>query len=568
MKIRYRMALLAAFALCACDDGTIHVVRFPDGKIREMWVEKGPEGKPTVREGEFQAFYPDGRRQAVILYKGGKKHGSATRWDGQGRPAGKSEFRDGFMVRDIAIDSNGHEVSDRRFSVKTDRVRAVGPLGDSLAAMETCAWTAESERAPVRDGVCEMAYAGGKPMAARNYRDGKLHGPVKAWYEDGTPWLDGAYHENIPTGRWRTWTRGGNLSWSAGYNRGDRNGSWDEWFPDGQPKSKSRFRSGKAEGRYQEWYPNGKPRLRGVFAGGRREGLEEAWYPDGSRLYSARYAAGRLDGGFQQWHPGGKLRLQCRFAKGRKQGLSRVWYPAGGLQEQAYYKAGRLDGSYRTWSPEGLPMAMKEFKDGAVAFDSKAKELLDLLGADDLRVPVGMMGFYWGMGAKECRANLGLFQAANVRASGDALTAEVVAFPDRKATRARIRLSFNGQGELWGIRMDLQQQGAGDFFTLCENLEVEIGAELGTAGLRKGDVGSEYIMTRKRDWGRFTVSTGAAAGSISQNLPVLSAEGVSPGDKGWFRFSLENNLYREYVNSANASITPPRWEEEPLFAGR
>lgn len=567
MNVRFHVFSLALLALCACDKGNIHVIRYPDRQIREMWVEKGPKGKPTVREGEWQAFYPDGRRQAVIHYEGGKKHGPGKRWDGQGRLAGKSEWRGGFLVRDIAIDSNGREISDRSFTVATAKVRALGPLGDSITADETCAWTAETGKAPARDGLCEMAYAGGRPMAVRNFKAGRLHGPVKAWYEDGTPWLDGAYHEDIPTGRWRTWTRGGNLSWSAGYAKGERDGAWEEWHPDGQPKAKSRFRKGKAEGGYQEWYPNGRPRLKGSFAGGRRDGVETAWYPDGGRLYSARYAAGKLDGEFRQWHPGGKLRLECRFAKGRKHGLSRVWYPGGGLQEQAYYKAGRLDGSYRTWSPEGLPMAMKEFKDGAVAFDSKAKELLDLLGADDLRVPVGMMGFYWGMGAKECRANLGLYQAANVRASGDALTAELVAFPDRKPTRAKVRLSFNGQGELWGIRMELGQSGSADFFAVCENLEVEIGAALGTAGLRKGDGDAGWIMSRKREWGRFTVATGAE-GAIRQDLPVLSAEGVSPEGAGWFRFTLENNLYREYVNPANASITPPRWEEETLFAGR
>jgi hypothetical protein len=291
--------------------------------------------------------------------------------------------------------------------------------------------------------------------------------------------------------------------------------------------------------------------------------LEEAWYPDGGRLYAAQYADGLLTREFSQWHPGGKLRLRCRFAHGRKQGLSRVWYRTGGLQEQAYYRSGRLDGPYRTWSPEGLPMAMKEYKDGSMAFDSKARDLLDLLGAARYRVPAGLLGFYWGMGQKECRANLGLYQAARVRADTGALAADIVAFPDRKPTLARIRLSFNAQGELWGIKMDLRQETAADFFALCENLEVEMGAGLGTTSVRRAD--GAYAMTRRRDWGRFTAET--AEGGIKRELSVLSAEGFSPGDRGWFRFSLENNLYREYVDPSSAAISPPRWEGETLFAG-
>ena len=54
---------------------------------------------------------------------------------------------------------------------------------------------------------------------------------------------------------------------------------------------------------------------------------------------------------------------------------------------------------------------------------------------------------------------------------------------------------------------------------------------------------------------------------IRQDLPVVSAEGFSPGERGWFRFALSNHLYREYVNPANSSISPPEWPESYL-AGR
>ena len=540
MPIRFRLATwgaLGALAFCACDQGTLHIVRYPSGKIRETWTEKG-----GMKEGETRRFAADG----ALLSKG--------------------EYRHGFLVREARYDASGKASAEDRFSMRTDRVKAVGPAGDSLTVEETCAWSEAAGRAAHKQGLCAMKYPDGKPMATRYYKSGRLDGPVKAWYPDGTPWLEGTYGADIPTGRWRTWTRSGNLLWSAAYAKGEKDGPWEEWFQDGGRKSKSAYAKGKPDGEYQEWYPNGGIRLRGTFKAGRREGREAAWYPDGGRLYSACYLSGRLDGDFYQWHPGGRLRLHCRFAAGKKEGGSRVWYPSGILQEQAYYRQGRLSGSYRTWSAEGAPMAMKEFRDGAVAFDSKAKELLDLLGADQLRVPVGMMGFYWGMGAKECRANLGLYQAADIRTDGGDILARVIAFPDRHPTQARIRLSFNRQDELWGIKLDLRQAASGDFFPLCENLEIEIGAELGMAGLRKAEAGAEYTMTRKRDWGRFTVTGGSPA--VEQELPVVSAEGFSPAARGWFHFTLANHLYREYVDPGNASITPPRWREEAFLAGR
>jgi antitoxin component YwqK of YwqJK toxin-antitoxin module len=570
MPVRFRfmrLCLPALLVLCACDPGTVHIVRFPSGEIREMWTEKGREGKPTRREGLFRSFFPDGRAQSAVDYRAGKKHGSARMWDASGNLIFHGEYREDFLVRETRYDRAGNVSAEKRFTLKTERVKAIGSAGGSVAADETCAWSAENGSAPVKHGLCSMMYGNGRPMADRYYRAGRLHGPVKAWFEDGTPWLEGAYDMGIPAGKWRTWGSGGNPLWKAGYANGEKDGVWEEWYPDGSRKSKTGYARGKADGEYREWYPKGGTRLQGRFRAGKRDGVENAWYPDGSRLYSARYAGGRLDGEFFQWHPGGRLRLHCRFAKGAKEGASRIWYPKGGLQELAYYKQGRLNGSYRTWNPDGAPMAMKEFRDGAVAFDSKAKELLELLGADQLRVPVGILGFYWGMAAKECRANLGLYQAANVRADSGEIKADIVAFPDRKATSARIRLSFNGQGELWGIRLDLRQRASGDFFTLCENLEMEMGAELGTAGLSKTQGGTGYAMTRKRDWGRFSMSTGGGLG-IHQELPVVSAEGFSPGDAGWLRFVLANHLYREYVDPANTAITPPRWQEESFLAGR
>ena len=578
MYMRFRIAIIGALALCACDPGAIHVVRYPNGKIREMWTEKGPPGQPTVREGLFESFLRDGRRESAIEYHDGKKDGDARVWTPDGRLSFQGRYRADFLVEEKRLDGTGRTVTDRSFAVKSAPVKALGPDGDSLAATETCAWTDEKGKTPVRHGLCNLAYADGKLLSTRYYQLGRLQGPVKAWYPDGKPWMEGAYERDIPSGNWRTWSRGGKPLWAAAYANGEKDGLAQEWFPDGKPKSKSRFKQGKQDGGYQEWYPNGRIRMRGEFKAGFREGQEATWYPDGAKLYTANYDSSRLEGDFYQWYPGGRIRLHCRFHAGRKDGPSRVWYRQGGMQEQANFHEGRLNGAYRTWTPEGALLASKEFKEGAVAFDSKAKELLELLGADQVRVPVGLLGFYWGMSAKECRANLSLLQSQDIRTGKDELDARLVAFADRHPTAARIRLQFNAQGELWGIKMDLSQKSSGDFFPICENLEREIGSELGTAGIRKGDGNVQYYLTRKKDWGRFTVTgapgTGSApasassSASITQELPVVSADGFSPGNAGWFHFTLANHLYREYANPANASITPPRWPEEAFLAGR
>ena len=567
MISRLRLLFLFGFWLGACDPGVVHLVRYPGGKVKEMWTEKGPAGTSTLREGAFLSFYPDGSRESAVAYHGGKKDGEASFWRKDGRLTFRGKYRQDFLVKEERWDASGSKVLERRYRVREAPTRVAGPAGDSLSATEACAWLEEKGSAPVKHGLCLILNPGGRTQSTRYYHLGKLHGPVNAWHPDGNPWMQGAYEGGQPSGTWRIFSLDGKPLWQASFLHGEKHGSFQEWFQGGGRKTKSVFAKGRLEGTYQEWYPNGNLRRAAQYRAGRLEGRETAWYPDGAKLFSAGYAAGLQEGEFSQWYPGGNLRLQCRFREGRKEGPSRVWHPDGRPMEHAFYRDGKLHGSYRSWTGEGKLLVAKEFRDGAVAFDSKAKEILDLLGAGQLRVPVGCMGFYWGMAPKECRANLALRGGAEIKESEDEITGRFTCFPDRKPTSARLRLQFNGQGELWSIRMDLLQEGSGDFFRICESLEAELGSELGASGMRAGEGRSPYFLTRKRDWGRFSATTGGLP-PISQVFPVVSAESFSPGNRGWFRFSLTNHLYREYVNPANASISSPAWPDEPFLAGR
>jgi antitoxin component YwqK of YwqJK toxin-antitoxin module len=572
---KFLRLLLCGFPLflSACDQGTVHVLKRPNGRVKETWIEKGPEGKPTAREGLFQSYYPDGRRESSIEYHLGRKDGDAKIWDREGRLVFEGSYRDDFLVREIRFDAGGKEVFDREYRVRREKAPAPGPDGDTLAATETCAYYEEGG-VSLRHGLCRMAYPEGALLSTRYFSRGRLQGPVQAWHSGGTRWMSGAYDKSEPDGAWSAWSRSGKPLWAGRFAAGLKTGAWKEWFPGGGIRSESRWRGGRLEGPYRECYLGGRTRLECGYRGGLKDGDETAFFPDGRKLYSARYVSGRLQGDFLQWYADGRLRLACRFKDGKKEGPSRVWDRGGGLIEEAFYAAGRLQGRYRSWTPDGRPLAVKEFRAGAVAYDSKARELMNLLGIDARgptpSVPVGIEGFYWGMDRKECEGNLALLQAEGLRAEADGLSARITAFADRRPTPARVRLQFNPQGELWGVKLELLQKSSADYFPLCESLEAELGGGLGATGLRKGPPGpggaAPYDITRKRDWGSFTVTSGGPA--VRQRLPVLSAEAFSPGTSGWFRFSLSNNLYREYANPANASISQPAWRDEAFLAGR
>lgn len=564
----FRTALAAAALwLLACEGpGTVHLVRYPSGKIKEMWHERGEPGKPRAREGAYESFFPDGARESELRYAGGRKHGPARMWDRAGRLVFEGAYEDDFLVREIRRDARGNSLVDRSYAVRGARVKALGPSGDSLEASEACAWL-EDASGSSRHGLCRMLYPGGSLLSSRHYSHGRLHGPVRAWHADGAPWMEGGYDRGAPAGDWKTFSADGKPLWSASFAKGERDGTWREWFPDGGPKAKSAYRAGRPDGPYQEWYRNGRLRLAGGRKEGRREGVEAAWYPDGGRLYEAAYRDGRLEGEFRQWFPGGGLRMQCRFRAGRKHGPSRTWHRQGGLMELAMYREGRLHGAYKAFAPDGKVVASREYRAGDLASDARARELIELLGAGDVEVPVGAFGIYWGMTPAECRGALSVLRAAGVRQGDGALAARVVLFADQAPRPARLKLRFNSQGELWQIRAEIAQTGGEEFFPLCGRMEAEMRAGLGKVVMKKAEGPAGYRMIRKREWGRFSVTQGAEV-PIRRDLPVVTAEGDSPGAGSDFRFTLSNHLFREYVDPANASVTPPEWHEETQLAGR
>jgi antitoxin component YwqK of YwqJK toxin-antitoxin module len=556
--------------LTACEGpGTVHVVRHPSGKVKEMWHERGEPGRPSVREGRYESWYPDGARESELYYAAGRKHGPARGWDQAGHPVFAGEYREDFLVREVRKDAEGNPVVDRSYAVRGAAVMALGPSGDSLEVYEACAFL-EDASGSSRHGLCRMTYPGGAVLSDRRYRHGRLHGPVKAWHPDGAPWMAGAYERGAPAGPWKIFSADGKPLWSAAFSKGEPTGTWQEWFPDGKPKARSAYRGGRPEGPYQEWYRNGRLRLSGGRKEGKRDGVETAWYPDGGRLYEAKYRNGRLEGEFRQWFPGGGMRLQCRFHAGRKHGPSRAWHRQGGLMELSMYQAGVLNGAYKAFAPDGKVVASREYRAGDLATDARAKELLDLLGAGNVKVPVGAFGLYWGMTPAECRGALSVLPASDLRQEGEVLSARAVLFAqDTKGgpRPAHLNLRFNTQGELWQIRAELAPGNGDEFFPLCERVEAEMRAELGQVVMRKAEGGTGFRMTRKREWGRFSVTQGAEA-PIRRDLPVVTAEGDAPGAGAGFRFTLANHLFREYVDPANASVTPPEWPEETFLAGR
>ncbi len=551
----------------SCKQETLHIRRFTSGQVKELWIETGRSQDSTVKDGVFQSFFPNHRLESKITYRNGRKNGLGEFWDRSGTLCFQGQYTDDFLIDEKRFNHKGESILHTTYTIRTLFTKALSPSGDSVKAIEKCAWTNPKEESSTRSGLCRLEYSLGSLLAQRYYFHGKLHGEVKAWYPNGSNWLLGSYASDVPTGIWKTWSLQGKLLWSANYSNGIKDGIWEEYFPSGLLKKSMVYYKGKRNGIFREYYPTGKLKRRGAYQEGLRAGPEKTWYPNGNPLYSAMYVSDRLQGPFQQWHRNCKIELQCHFRNNEKSGQSRVWNKHGQLIELATFKSGKLNGPYQSWTPDGKLISTKEFKGGTLTYDSKAKELLAMFGADQIRVPVGIFGFYWGMSPSACRSVLEISLATKIRSTKNEMTAHWMVFKESHPKDSRVRLQFNDQGELWGIKLDIYQKNSQELFSICTGIETELQAELGEAQYRKGEEDSSYFLTHNQNWGFFSVSLGTQP-PITQDLSVIRAESLSPGNTGWFRFNLMNQLIREYTNPANASFTSPEWAEPENVAGR
>jgi hypothetical protein len=233
--------------------------------------------------------------------------------------------------------------------------------------------------------------------------------------------------------------------------------------------------------------------------------------------------------------------------------------------EISTWRNGRPDGPWKSFAPDGRLLVSREYRGGELAFDSRARELLELLGAEDARVPVGAFGLYWGMTPQEARGALAVLGASGIRQDGDEMTARAALFEGKDSRAARLRIRFNAQGELWGMVAEIAGRRTGDLHPLWERFEAEVGVDLGRPQMKRSADG--FDVSRAREWGRFSATSGKEI-PVRREMPVVTAEGWCPGGEGTFRFSLANHLFREYADAANASVTPPEWSEDSRLARR
>ena len=110
--------------------------------------------------------------------------------------------------------------------------------------------------------------SGAKRMEGGYDGDGRNHGLITFWQEDGNKFSEGDYVNGVKHGIERKWDENGQIMSEANYVNEKLNGPHTEWWENGQKRLEANHVNGKREGAETDWYENGHKRAETNYVNG------------------------------------------------------------------------------------------------------------------------------------------------------------------------------------------------------------------------------------------------------------------------------------------------------------
>jgi antitoxin component YwqK of YwqJK toxin-antitoxin module len=159
---------------------------------------------------------------------------------------------------------------------------------------------------------------------------GRRHGEVRTWHENGQLAGRGAFAEDVPVGQWEAWDAQGRLVTRTVYwTAGGLPAGYLETVQDATGAITVQTRmlvvEGDFLGRVTLWYPDGRQAGLVEYLNGVREGLDVSWDTAGRKRSEGRRAADLREGVWTTWDASGAVESRVLYQKDRAVGPA----PAG-----------------------------------------------------------------------------------------------------------------------------------------------------------------------------------------------------------------------------------------------
>lgn len=173
-------------------------------------------------------------------------------------------------------------------------------------------------------------------------------------HEDAKSSIDKKNEKTSTPEKYETFYLTGGIMSREFYKNGKLEGERKYWYQDGQLQEQDFYRNGKREGEHKSWYDDGQINIQEFYQGGKLEKERKVWYENGRVRMKEFYRNGKLQRR-KVFYPDGKIWEQESYEDGELEGERKVWYNNGKIAVQAYYHKGKLKGGlpYREWDENG-----------------------------------------------------------------------------------------------------------------------------------------------------------------------------------------------------------------------
>lgn len=197
---------------------------------------------------------------------------------------------------------------------------------DSLIVKDTIFYSPDSNKAFT--GTAIACHTNGLPKMEVEMRNGKPHGNLTYWYENGQKKEVQKYHEGIKLGKEVSWDEHGRKTSEMEYLEGNGNYRAIRYREDGRKEMVVEYRNDKPHGKWIFWHKNGKKEEEFDNRDGKRHGKQTVWYENGQKKEESMFQDGLLQGKARLWDEKGTLRGEIDFADGEE--VAHVEYDADG----------------------------------------------------------------------------------------------------------------------------------------------------------------------------------------------------------------------------------------------
>jgi len=147
----------------------------------------------------------------------------------------------------------------------------------------------------VQTGVKILRFPNGRMQVREQYKNGKLHGIQRSYYESGILQAEVHYENGAIHGVWKKYHEEGQLIYvSAPYVNGEQSGMAIRFYPTGALQMESQYEKNKKEGAEREYYENGRLAIENHYHQGELHGPSRIYAFNGTLEKEIFYEWGAL----------------------------------------------------------------------------------------------------------------------------------------------------------------------------------------------------------------------------------------------------------------------------------